>query len=77
MSESNYFLNLNALENGVHRKLLRGMDAYIFPGEQGMRSLVFIAPNAIGTIHSFPQEHWRILKAGGVMRLYYGESIPV
>ena len=77
MSASNYFFNINALERGIHRKLTDGMEAHIFPAEQSMASVVVIEPNAVGTIHSHPQEQWSVLIKGGGTRIHDGEQIPV
>ena len=77
MSASDYFFNFKYLETGIHRKLSNGIDAHIFPGEQSMASVVVIAPNAVGKIHSHPQEQWSILIKGGGTRIHDGEHIPL
>ena len=77
MSAFDYFFNLKALEKGIPRKLSDGIDAHIFPAEQSMASVVIIAPNAVGKIHSHPQEQWSILIKGGGTRIYDGEHIPL
>lgn len=77
MSASDYFFNFKHLETGIHRKLSNGIDAHIFPGEQSMASVVVIAPNAVGKIHSHPQEQWSILIKGGGTRIHDGEHIPL
>ena len=77
MSASDYFLNLKALEKGIHRKLSDGIDAHIFPAKQSMASVVVIAPNAVGKIHSHPQEQWSVLLKGGGTRIHNGEQIPL
>ena len=77
MSALDYFFNLKALEKGIPRKLSDGVDAHIFPAEQSMASVVVIAPNAVGKIHSHPQEQWSILIKGGGTRIHDGEHIPV
>ena len=45
--------------------------------EQTMASLVVIAHNAVGKIHSHPQEQWSILIKGGGTRIHDGEHIPL
>ena len=77
MSASDFFFNFKHLETGIHRKLSNGIDAHIFPGEQSMASVVVIAPNAVGKIHSHPQEQWSILIKGGGTRIHDGEHIPL
>ena len=42
-----------------------------------MASVVVIAPNAVGKIHSHPQEQWSILIKGGGTRIHDGEHIPL
>ena len=77
MLASDHFFNFKHLETGIHRKLSNGIDAHIFPGEQSMASVVVIAPNAVGKIHSHPQEQWSILIKGGGTRIHDGEHIPL
>ena len=50
------FFNIDAMEQGIKRTLVDGITTRIFPGEQSMLSVVRIAPNAVGAIHSHPQE---------------------
>ena len=49
------FFNIDAMEQGIARTLVDGITTRIFPGDQAMLSIVRIAPNAIGAIHSHPQ----------------------
>ena len=72
MSALDYFFIVKALEKGIPRKLSGGIDAHIFPAEQSMASVVVIAPNAVGKIHSHPQEQWSILIKGGGTRIHDG-----
>ena len=77
MSASEFFFNLNALEKGIRRELGDEITAHIFPAEQSMASVVHIAPNAKGTVHSHPQEQWSILIEGSAIRIHNGEEIAV
>ena len=54
MSPSDYFFNLKTLKKGTHRKLSDGIEAHIFAAKQSTASVVVIAPNAVGKIHSHP-----------------------
>ena len=51
--ETNFF-NIDAMEQGIARTLVEGITTRIFPGDQAMLSVVRIAPNAVGAIHSHP-----------------------
>ena len=48
------FFNLDDPSLGIKRELAPGLSARIFVGDQAMLSVVTIAPNAQGTIHSHP-----------------------
>ena len=71
------FFNIDAMEQGIKRTLVDGITTRIFPGEQAMLSVVRIAPNAIGAIHSHPQEQWGVMLEGSAVRIQGGEEIPV
>ena len=71
------FFNIDAMEQGIKRTLVDGITTRIFPGEQAMLSVVRIAPNAVGAIHSHPQEQWGIMLEGSAVRIQGGEEIPV
>ena len=42
-----------------------------------MESVVRIEPNAIGAIHSHPQEQWGLMLEGSAVRIQDGEEIEV
>ena len=71
------FFNIDAMEQGIKRTLVDGITTRIFPGEQAMLSVVRIAPNAVGAIHSHPQEQWGVMLEGSAVRIQGGEEIPV
>lgn len=71
MSDAPFF-NLNDLSQGIHRVLCEGLETRIFPGDQAMLSVVRAAPNAVGSIHSHPQEQWGVLLEGSGTRLQDG-----
>ena len=77
MSASKFFFSLNTLEKGIRRELGDEITAHIFPAAQSMASVVHIAPNAKGTVHSHPQEQWSILIEGSAIRIHDGEKIAV
>ena len=43
----------------------------------GMVSVVRIEPNAVGAIHSHPQEQWGLMLEGSAVRIQDGEEIEV
>ena len=69
------FFNINSLEGGVLRYLADGIKTYIFSGENAMISIVRIAPNAEGILHSHSQEQWGYLIEGSVTRIQDGVSV--
>ena len=77
MGQLDEFHNLDAPTGGIRRDLAPGVDARIFPGEGAMLSIVTIAPNAAGTLHSHPEEQWGVLLEGSAVRVQGGEEIPV
>lgn len=77
MSNSKEFFNLNDLNQGIHRQLAPGIDTRIFTGQQAMLSVVTLAPNAQGSIHSHPQEQWGVLLNGDGIRIQDGQEFAV
>ena len=71
------FFNIDAMDQGIKRTLVDGINTRIFPGEQAMLSIVRIAPNAVGVVHSHTQEQWGILLEGSAIRIQDGEEINV
>ena len=76
MAAENFF-NLNDASQGIVRQLGDGLSTRVFPGEQAMLSLVTIAPNAQGKVHSHPEEQWGVLLEGDGVRTQDGEDVPV
>ena len=76
MSEEHFF-NLHDLAQGLPRTLSDGVETRIFPGEQAMLSVVRIAPNAEGKVHSHPEEQWGIMLEGSGVRVQDGREVPV
>ena len=77
MSQASEFHNLHAPKGGIERELAPGLSAHIFAGEGAMLSVVTIAPNAAGTLHSHPEEQWGVLLEGSAIRVQGEEEIPV
>ena len=59
------------------RELAPGLTTRIFAGEHAMLSVVTIAPNAEGVMHSHPEEQWGVLLEGSAIRFQGGEEIAV
>ena len=71
------FYNLHDMSQGIARELAEGITTRIFPGEQAMLSVVRLAPNAEGTMHSHPQEQWGAMLEGSATRIQNGEAFEV
>lgn len=76
MSRENFF-NISNLQQGIARKLGEGVATRIFVGENVMVSVVRIAPNATGAVHSHPEEQWGFLIEGDCVRIQDGEEVSV
>ena len=76
MASDNFF-NLSDTSQGIARQLGEGLATRVFPGEQAMLSLVTIASNAQGKIHSHPEEQWGVLLEGSGVRTQGGEDVAV
>lgn len=77
MTNDRTFFNLDDPSLGIQRELAPGLSARIFVGDQAMLSVVTIAPNAEGTIHSHPQEQWGVMLEGDGVRIQDGKEYPV
>lgn len=77
MSQAQHFHNLADVTQGIARELAPGVSTRIFPGEHAMLSVVTIAPNGEGTMHSHPEEQWGVCLEGTAIRIQGGEEIPV
>ena len=71
------FFHIDDLTQGLARKLTNGITTRIFPGDQAMLSVVRIAPNAQGTLHSHPEEQWGYMIEGTATHIQNGEHIQV
>ncbi len=71
------FYNIDDQDSGIFRELGEGLSTRIFPGQQAMVSVVRVAPNAKGAIHSHEQEQWGYLISGSAIRIHDGEEIEV
>jgi quercetin dioxygenase-like cupin family protein len=71
------FFNLDDLSQGIHRVLTDDLETRVFPGEQAMLSVVRAGPNAVGSVHSHPQEQWGVLLQGSGVRRQDGVDHPV
>ena len=77
MTVSRGFHNPNDPEQGIGRDLAPGPAARLFPGENGVLSVVSFAPDTAGAIHGHPEEQSGVLLEGGGTRTQDGEEIPV
>ena len=68
------FFNLHDMSQGIARELAAGITTRIFPGDQAMLSVVRLEPNAVGEMHSHPQEQWGVMLEGSVVRVQDGEE---
>lgn len=76
MTEDTFF-NIEDETRGILRDLAAGMTARVYPGDQAMISIVTMAPNSAGRIHSHPQEQWGLCVKGGGVRVQDGVEHPV
>ncbi|MEC9368404.1 MAG: cupin domain-containing protein [Pseudomonadota bacterium] len=65
------------MDQGLKRRLSDGIETRIFPGEQAMISVVRIAPNAAGRLHSHPEEQWGVVIEGSGTRTQDGREFQV
>ena len=77
MMKQKTFFNLDDPTLGIQRELAPGLSARIFVGDQAMLSVVTIAPNAKGSIHSHPQEQWGVMLEGDGVRTQDGDEFAV
>lgn len=75
MSKAAWVFQLHGDARGIERKLAEGITARIFPGQQAMLSVVRVAPNTSGTLHSHPEEQWGVLLEGKCIRIQDGEEV--
>ena len=71
------FFHIDDFTQGLARELTEGVTTRIFPGDQAMLSVVRIAPNAHGKLHSHPEEQWGYMIEGSATRIQGGEQIEV
>lgn len=77
MADNTDFYNLDDLDQGLARQLADGLAARIFVGDNSMLSIVTLAPNAAGSIHSHPEEQWGVMLEGSGIRTQDGVEFPV
>ena len=77
MNNEQNFFNLEDTSQGIRRELAPGLVARIFVGDNAMLSIVTLAPNASGTIHSHPEEQWGVLLEGTAVRIQGEDEVAV
>lgn len=71
------FFNVDAMEQGLRRKLAEGMETRVFAGDSAMISIVRVGPNQSGKLHAHPEEQWGFLFRGSGVRIQDGKEISV
>lgn len=74
---SPWVFNLHDAASGIPRALAEGITARVFAGQQAMLSVVRFEPDAVGTVHSHPQEQWGLLVEGECVRIQDGEAVAM
>lgn len=77
MARDDTLFNIDDQSQGIFRQLADGITTRIFPGDQAMLSVVVLEPNAVGTLHSHPQEQWGVLLEGSAVRVQDGAEFAV
>ena len=77
MSDDDTFFNLHDMAQGIRRQLSEGVETRIFPGDNAMLSVVRLAPDAEGTLHSHPEEQWGIMLEGSGVRVQGDREVAV
>ncbi|MDP6014266.1 MAG: cupin domain-containing protein [Alphaproteobacteria bacterium] len=72
-----HFFNLHDLSQGIARVLAEGLETRVFPGENVMLSVVRMAPNKSGSMHSHAEEQWGVMLEGSGVRIQDGIEHPV
>jgi len=73
-NRSPWVFNLDDDTQGIHRKLVSGIQTRIFPGQNVMLSVVRIEPNTTGTVHNHTEEQWGVLLKGECVRIQGDEE---
>jgi quercetin dioxygenase-like cupin family protein len=77
MPKADWVYSLANDARGIARTLAEGVETRVFVGENVMLSVVRMAPNAVGQVHSHPNEQWGVLLEGSATRIQGGEEIAV
>jgi len=77
MPKADWVYSLANDARGIARTLAKGVETRIFVGDNLMLSVVRMAPNAVGEVHSHPNEQWGVLLEGSATRIQGAEEIDV
>ena len=77
MPKADWVYSLANDARGIARTLGEGIETRIFVGDNVMLSVVRLAPNAVGKVHSHPNEQWGVLLEGSATRIQGGEEVAV
>lgn len=77
MPKADWVYSLADDTRGIARTLGEGIETRIFVGDNVMLSVVRLAPNAVGQVHSHPNEQWGVLLEGSATRIQGGQEVAV
>ena len=77
MPKADWVYSLANDARGIARALGEGIETRIFVGDNVMLSVVRLAPNAVGRVHSHPNEQWGVLLEGSATRIQGDEEVAV
>jgi quercetin dioxygenase-like cupin family protein len=77
MPKADWVYSLADDARGIARTLGEGIETRIFVGDNVMLSVVRLAPNAVGQVHSHPNEQWGVLLEGSAVRIQGSEEVAV
>ena len=75
MTPGDDFLNLDDPDQLHTRELAPGVSTRVFVGDKAMLSVVTLAPNAKGRVHSQAEEQWGVLLEGDAARIQDGKEV--
>ena len=77
MTPGDDFFNLDDPDQGIFRQLAPGISTRVFVGDKAMLSVVTLAADAEGRVHSHAEEQWGVLLEGDAVRIQDGKEVAV
>ncbi|MCH7487049.1 MAG: cupin domain-containing protein [Proteobacteria bacterium] len=77
MTPGDDFFNLDDPDQGIFRQLAPGISTRVFVGDKAMLSVVTLAADAEGRVHSHAEEQWGVLLEGDAVRIQDGKEFAV